>query len=163
MYNSSTFERSRSYVYLAFFSLVIGFVVVGYIDISVSSWVVLLVVLAKLPIFRLHMWLPKVHVEASILGSIFLAGLVLKGGTFLYFLIGDVFIIRGILMLLCSIVMMRYVDGKGVVAMSSVLHMGGSIIFIGIVYMVRFTHVVVSPLMFYGVYIIYSNSGVRMM
>lgn len=37
IYNSSTFERSGSYVYLAFFSLVIGFVVVGYVDISVSS------------------------------------------------------------------------------------------------------------------------------
>jgi len=106
--------------------------------------------------------LPKVHVEASILGSIFLARLILKGGTFLYFLIGDVFMIRGLLMLLCSFVMMRYVDGKGIVAMSSVLHIRGSIIFIGIVYMVGFTHVVVSPLMFYGVYIIYSASGIRM-
>lgn len=37
IYNSATFERSGSYVYLAFFSLVIGFVIVGYIDMSVSS------------------------------------------------------------------------------------------------------------------------------
>lgn len=96
------------------------------------------------------------------MGSIFLAGLILKGGTFLYFLIGDVFMMGRLLMLLCSIIMMRYVDGKGIVAISSVLHMRGSIIFIGMVYIVGFTHVVVSPLIFYGVYIIYNNSGARM-
>lgn len=121
-----------------------------------------MVVLAKLPIFGLHIWLPKVHVEASILGSVFLARLILKGGTFLYFLIRDVFLIGRLLILLCSIVMIRYVDRKGIVAISSVLHIGGSIIYIGIVYIVGFTHVVVSPLMFYGVYIIYNNFGVRM-
>lgn len=37
MYNSSTFERSGSYIYLAFFSLVIGFVIVCYVDINVTS------------------------------------------------------------------------------------------------------------------------------
>lgn len=102
------------------------------------------------------------HVEASMLGSIFLARLILKGGTFLYFLIRDVFMIGRLLILLCSVVMMRYIDGKGIVAMSSVLHMRGSVIFIGMVYIVGFTHVIVSPLIFYGVYIIYNDSGVRM-
>jgi len=31
-----------------------------------------------LPIYRLHIWLPKVHVEASIVRSMVLAGAVLK-------------------------------------------------------------------------------------
>jgi len=103
-----------------------------------------------------------VHVEASILGSVFLAGLILKGRSILYFLIRKVFLMGGILMLICSIVMMRYVDGKRVVAISSVLHMGSSILFIGIIYIVGFTHIVVSPLIFLGVYTYYINSGSRM-
>jgi NADH:ubiquinone oxidoreductase subunit 4 (subunit M) len=123
----------------------------------------MLVILAKLPVFGLHIWLPKVHVEASLLGSVFLAGLILKGGSVLYFLMGEIFLLGRVLMLLCSVVMIRYVDRKGVVAMSSVLHIGGSIIFIGIIYIVGFTHIVVSPLMFLGVYVCYINSGSRMM
>merc|ERR1712149_67882 len=36
--------------------------------------------LAKLPIFGLHLWLPKAHVEAPVAGSIILAGVLLKLG-----------------------------------------------------------------------------------
>ena len=38
--------------------------------------------LAKAPIFFLHLWLPKAHVEAPVAGSIILAGILLKLGTF---------------------------------------------------------------------------------
>ncbi len=36
--------------------------------------------LVKLPIFSLHLWLPKAHVEAPVAGSIVLAGILLKLG-----------------------------------------------------------------------------------
>lgn len=36
----------------------------------------------KVPVYGLHFWLPKAHVEASTLGSIMLAGALLKGGTY---------------------------------------------------------------------------------
>lgn len=36
--------------------------------------------LVKMPLFGLHLWLPKAHVEAPSLGSIVLAGLLLKLG-----------------------------------------------------------------------------------
>jgi NADH-ubiquinone oxidoreductase chain 4 len=36
--------------------------------------------LAKIPVFGLHFWLPKAHVEASTRGSMVLAGLLLKLG-----------------------------------------------------------------------------------
>jgi NADH-ubiquinone oxidoreductase chain 4 len=36
--------------------------------------------LVKLPVFRLHLWLPKAHVEAPVAGSIILAGVLLKLG-----------------------------------------------------------------------------------
>ena len=37
--------------------------------------------LIKFPVFFLHYWLPKAHVESSTVGSILLAGLLLKFGT----------------------------------------------------------------------------------
>jgi NADH-ubiquinone oxidoreductase chain 4 len=36
--------------------------------------------LVKLPIFLVHLWLPKAHVEAPVAGSIILAGVLLKLG-----------------------------------------------------------------------------------
>lgn len=38
--------------------------------------------LVKLPIFFFHIWLPKAHVEAPVVGSIFLAAILLKLGGF---------------------------------------------------------------------------------
>lgn len=42
----------------------------------------ILIFLAKLPAFFVHMWLPKAHVEAPVEGSIILAGVILKIGGF---------------------------------------------------------------------------------
>jgi len=36
--------------------------------------------LVKIPIFLVHLWLPKAHVEAPVAGSIVLAGILLKLG-----------------------------------------------------------------------------------
>jgi len=38
--------------------------------------------LVKLPMFFFHMWLPKAHVEAPVIGSMFLAAILLKLGGF---------------------------------------------------------------------------------
>lgn len=38
--------------------------------------------LVKIPILGLHFWLPKAHVEARTTGSIVLAGLLLKLGSY---------------------------------------------------------------------------------
>lgn len=40
-----------------------------------------LIFIIKFPIYFLHNWLPKIHVESSIIGRILLAGLLLKFGT----------------------------------------------------------------------------------
>nr|YP_004927530.1 NADH dehydrogenase subunit 4 [Nanorana pleskei]ADO60393.1 NADH dehydrogenase subunit 4 [Nanorana pleskei] len=91
--------------------------------------------LVKLPLYCLHLWLPKAHVEAPIAGSMVLAGTLLKLGgygilrtsvflqegtsdnTLLFMLIA----ILGILAtaLLC----LRQTDLKSLIAMSSVSHM----------------------------------------
>ena len=36
--------------------------------------------LVKMPIFMVHLWLPRAHVEAPVSGSIILAGVLLKLG-----------------------------------------------------------------------------------
>jgi len=41
---------------------------------------IILAFLVKIPIFLVHLWLPKAHVEAPISGSIILAGIILKLG-----------------------------------------------------------------------------------
>lgn len=50
------------------YSLIIGYFLVG-------SFIV------KFPIFGFHYWLPVAHVEASTVGSMILAGLLLKSGS----------------------------------------------------------------------------------
>ena len=41
---------------------------------------IILAFLVKMPIFIVHLWLPKAHVEAPVRGSIILAGILLKLG-----------------------------------------------------------------------------------
>jgi len=38
--------------------------------------------LVKIPIYSVHLWLPKAHVEAPVAGSIMLAGVLLKLGAY---------------------------------------------------------------------------------
>jgi len=91
-------------------------------DINMIVVLTLLIGLSKLPVYGLHQWLPKVHVEASILGSIILAGIILKMGIVFIRLFGYsmpmviVGLISGVLLIFRS-------DGKVVIAYSSVIHM----------------------------------------
>jgi len=90
--------------------------------------------LVKLPIYGVHLWLPKAHVEAPLAGSIILAGILLKlGGFGIYSIkIGlnlslDAFsfsIISASMWggLLASLICMRQIDVKSFVAYSSVGH-----------------------------------------
>nr|UFZ13341.1 NADH dehydrogenase subunit 4 [Protohermes subnubilus] len=94
------------------------------------------VFLVKMPMFLVHLWLPKAHVEAPVSGSMILAGIMLKLGG--YGLMRVMMLMSGISSLMniiwisisllggfmVSLICMRQVDMKSMIAYSSVAHMG---------------------------------------
>jgi NADH-ubiquinone oxidoreductase chain 4 len=142
---------------------------------------VVLVFLVKLPVFFLHLWLPKAHVEAPLSGSMLLAGVFLKIGVyglirffsdfyfFFCFRSGYIFSLGLLGGLLSCLFCFRQVDLKSLVAYSSICHMGlclaGVLCFsycgvFGRLSM-SFSHGLVSPCLFYLVYVIYYRFYVR--
>lgn len=91
----------------------------------------------KIPMFPLHIWLPEAHVEAPTAGSIILAGVLLKMGTYgllrfslvffpegcLYFT-PLIFVLSIFAVLYTSLTTLRQIDLKKIIAYSSVAHMG---------------------------------------
>lgn len=68
----------------------------------------------------------------------------------------------GLVLLISVVVMYGILDGKGFAAYSSVLHMTMCVIVgLYIMLLVRYIHIVLSPLMFITVYIMYVISGSR--
>lgn len=53
-------------------------------------WIAIFTIRVKLPVFGVHSWLPKAHVQAPVVGSILLAGLLLKIGGWGIYLLGRV-------------------------------------------------------------------------
>nr|QEG58688.1 NADH dehydrogenase subunit 4 [Oberea yaoshana] len=90
----------------------------------------------KMPMFFVHLWLPKAHVEAPVSGSMILAGIMLKLGGYglmrlmsLFLEIGVklnfIFIIISLMGgFFVSLICLRQSDIKSLIAYSSVAHMG---------------------------------------
>nr|YP_009992309.1 NADH dehydrogenase subunit 4 [Gekko subpalmatus]QNN90182.1 NADH dehydrogenase subunit 4 [Gekko subpalmatus] len=106
-------------------------------DNSMIMWLAcMMAFMVKMPLYGLHLWLPKAHVEAPIAGSMILAAVLLKLGGYgiirmtplmplmtqtLYF----PFIVLSLWgMIMTSLICLRQVDLKSIIAYSSVSHMG---------------------------------------
>lgn len=90
----------------------------------------------KIPMFPVHIWLPEAHVEAPTAGSVILAGVLLKLGTYgiirfiipifpnamLYF-VPFIFTFCIIAIIYSSLTTIRQIDLKKIIAYSSVAHM----------------------------------------
>nr|AVW86212.1 NADH dehydrogenase subunit 4 [Pisione sp. YZ-2018] len=97
--------------------------------------ITILAFMVKMPLYSMHLWLPKAHVEAPVAGSMILAGILLKLGGYglirltqiypsLSFSISPMFsslaIFGGVL---TSFICLRQTDLKSLIAYSSIGHM----------------------------------------
>jgi proton-translocating NADH-quinone oxidoreductase chain M len=136
----------------------------------------------KTPMVPVHIWLPEAHVEAPTAGSVILAGLLLKFGTFgFYKILINIFYsmtnylfwfliaLSFLAIIYGSIITYSQIDLKKIIAYSSVSHMGyviyGLILdnmegVLGALFMM-FTHGFISSGLFYSVGILYERYGTR--
>lgn len=119
--------------------------------------------IVKFPIFGFHYWLPVAHVEASTIGSMLLAGVLLKlGSVGLYYVVNYLqFIVKlhwlSVRVLIVIILILCLSDLKMIIAYSSIAHMSivfyvimlGSIIAKKGALLIIFYHGFLSPLMFW--------------
>nr|WDA98596.1 NADH dehydrogenase subunit 4 [Rhagonycha bimucronata] len=95
-----------------------------------------MIFMVKIPMYFVHLWLPKAHVEAPVSGSMILAGIMLKLGGYglirlmkiFIFIINDLSVIFISLSLVGSLIVslmcLVQSDMKALIAYSSVSHMG---------------------------------------
>ena len=135
--------------------------------------------MVKLPIYLIHLWLPKAHVEAPVFGSIELAGILLKLGgiglirfipLFNSFNLIDVIVSLSVLgRISVRLICVTNIDIKVIIALSSVVH----IVIVAVPFliynrvsiitriMVIVTHAFGSSGIFFMAYIFYSRSFSR--
>nr|WGO57790.1 NADH dehydrogenase subunit 4 [Jacobsonina sp.] len=149
-------ERLQAGIYLLFYTLLASLPMLvcimymydywGLVDFSLINIMfdcnilfylgMILAFLVKMPMFMVHLWLPKAHVEAPVSGSMILAGVLLKLGGYgllrvyitlmpigvkLNYLWISISLVGGVLV---SLICMRQTDLKALIAYSSVAHMG---------------------------------------
>jgi len=148
-------ERLQAGIYLLFYTLLASLPIIicifyvyrlnlsldfFFLNFKINNYVLYffinMVFFIKIPIFLVHLWLPKAHVEAPISGSIILAGIILKLGGYGFIRVAEIFrlinvklnfffiSLRLIGCLIISLVCIRQRDMKCLIAYSSVVHIG---------------------------------------
>lgn len=137
----------------------------------------------KIPIVPFHVWLPEAHVEAPTVGSVILAGILLKLGSYAMFrfLIGSLFnicydivffvlIISVFGFLYASFVALNQIDIKKIIAYSSIAHMNFSLIGLfsqsvsGLAgsLIMMLGHALTSSALFFGIGVLYDRYKTRL-
>jgi NADH-ubiquinone oxidoreductase chain 4 len=194
LYYSKTIERQVASLYLILFTLVTSMpLIIRFVGVLWQTgansilggktfnqrnfwWFLLFMVfLVKLPVYGVHSWLPKAHVEATLSGSVLLSGILLKIGA--YGLIRFVNIVGFLTLkfncymfsigligrIITALLTFRQLDIKKIVAYSSIVHIG--ILFFSIItsitmgldssLLMSYSHGVTSPMIFFIVYVAY--------
>jgi proton-translocating NADH-quinone oxidoreductase chain M len=137
----------------------------------------------KVPIIPIHLWLPEAHVEASTEGSVMLAGILLKLGSYglirvsialfpiasLYFR-PFLFLISTLAVIYTSMTSLRQSDIKRVIAYASIAHMNITLLglfsfsFIGIegAILQMLSHGLVSGALFFCVGVLYNRHHTKL-
>nr|YP_009051474.1 NADH dehydrogenase subunit 4 [Psoroptes ovis]AIH15207.1 NADH dehydrogenase subunit 4 [Psoroptes ovis] len=195
-----TQERLQASFYMFFYTLIFSlpfFIFMVYCMTSLSSmsflsfnfsnysgnWMklfIIMVFIVKLPLYSVHLWLPKAHVEAPVVGSMILAGILLKLGAYglfrfisffsfssfyMSFMFSGLFYLSLYGGLLVALVCLRQSDLKIIIAYSSIVHM--SFMMVGMLsfsdvglygaLLMLVAHGFISPFMFFGLNFIYEN------
>nr|WAX01704.1 NADH dehydrogenase subunit 4 [Philometra sp. HZ-2022] len=147
------------------------------------SWEVTIILclcfLVKFPVYFLHLWLPKAHVEAPTVASMILAGLLLKLGCVGFIRVLDsvnyyqsyiLFLVSFMGMVMCSLSCMFQSDVKSLAAYSSVVHMGLYLVMVlgsscvvkSSGFLILLSHGYSSMLLFFLIGLFYNFSGTRL-
>merc|ERR1712105_143760 len=189
MLNNDLIQEKGNSIFAEMFTLIFfrgstslsRIILLGPFSINKNFFTVFLVFafLTKFPIFGVHLWLPKAHVEAPVSGSMILAGILLKLGRYgivrLSFFMEPSSVFRGLVIIsltgrvILGIVCVITRDIKVVIAYSSVVHM--ALIISGVFSMgtwgveggiiVMVAHGVCSSGIFIGANILYERSHSR--
>ncbi len=156
-----------------------------YDDRKLFLWILLFLGLSvKIPIIPFHIWLPEAHVEAPTPGSVLLAGILLKLGSYamlrflvlgqFYFILFDltflIFIIGLFGFIYSSLVALNQIDLKKIIAYASIAHMNFSLfglfgqLLIGVAgaYIMMLGHALTSAALFISVGNLYDRYKTRL-